>query len=334
MKPNDLPESMTRTLMGIVSGFWGHTGEPASSPPHAREAVPAPTALLARHFHNAKGARDYLLYVPHGPQGQARPLIVMLHGCQQDPGDFAVGTQMNMLAERHGFLVAYPRQTSRANGANCWNWYEPGEQARDGQEPSLIAGIVDAIGQDYAVDPARVFVAGLSAGAAMAVSLGQAYPEVFAGVAAHSGLPHGAAHDVQSAFAAMQGKAPVDGRSATARASQPVRTLVLHGDADRTVDPVNGAAITRQAVAAFKRAKVPVVLSATNESDGARDFVDTEGRVMVRERIVPGGAHAWFGGHAEGSFTQPDGPDASAEIVQFFLQTPAPGMELHRPAAR
>lgn len=344
-------EFFARTLMDMSVGanFWSpSSANPA--PPPAKVATPvshpapkptkaaplargepAPTRAAAQShfvthaFSNAKGSRDYLLFVPSGYVGQSMPLIVMLHGCQQDPRDFAAGTRMNLLAERHGFLVAYPCQTYKSNGANCWNWYEPAEQTRDGQEPSLIVGIVDAIGQRFAVDRTRVFVAGLSAGASMAVILGQTYPDVFAAVAAHSGMPRGVAQDVHSAFAAMQGKYAADAREPLTPAPLPVRTLVIHGDADQTVSLVNGQAITKQALAAYKRAKVPM---ARDPGDGRRtprtpggsvDFVALSGDVMVREYIVPGGAHAWFGGSEEGSFTQPGGPSASVELVRFFL---------------
>ncbi|MBH1958269.1 MAG: PHB depolymerase family esterase, partial [Burkholderiales bacterium] len=251
--------------------------------------------------------------------GEPVPMIVMLHGCQQGPEDFALGTRMNKLADQHGFLVAYPRQTSRSNGANCWNWFEPSEQVSGGHEPSLIAGIVDAVGQDFAVDQSRVFVAGLSAGAAMAIILGQTYPEVFAGVAAHSGLPFRAAHDVMSAFSAMRGQGSSDGMPGVVHEGRPIRTFVLHGDADATVDIANGLAITQHAVAAFQNAKQPIAMSARSK-EGNINFVSSSGQVMVRECIVAGGGHAWFGGNSEGSYTQDGGPDASAEIVRFFLE--------------
>ena len=281
-------------------------------------------------FANPLGSRDFKLYVPSTYLGDAMPLIVMLHGCKQGPDDFAVGTRMNAMAERHGFLVAYPCQTYRSNGANCWNWYEAGEQRRGGQEPSLIAGIVTAIGRRWAVQHDRVFVAGLSAGASMAVIMGQTYPELFAGVAAHSGLPRGAAQDMRGAFAAMRGGCSAKGRLPYARTGKPVRTLVLHGDADRTVEVVNGCAITRQVVAAFRQAKRPLLAretsaAATSAATSITDYVQASGRVMVRECIVPGGSHAWFGGSPEGSFTDAAALDASAEVVRFFLRDGSAG---------
>jgi poly(hydroxyalkanoate) depolymerase family esterase len=270
--------------------------------------------------------RDYKLFVPASYTGKPTPLIVMLHGCKQNPDDFARGTRMNELAEQHSFIVAYPAQAARANGSNCWNWFDRSEQARSGDEPALIAGIAREIGATYNVDKSRVFAAGLSAGAAMAVILGATYPEVFKAVAAHSGLPLGAAHDVPSAFAAMQGRA-----SASRLATLPdaVPTFIMHGDADSTVAASNGDAIAERAVQAFETASDHKLLEQRSKvKRGGRDcvvtrFVDPEGNVEVERWSVHGASHAWFGGSADGSFTDAKGPDSSAEIVRFFLQASA-----------
>jgi len=248
------------------------------------------------------------------------PLVVMLHGCQQNPDDFARGTRMNALAEQHGFLVAYPEQTSKSNGSNCWNWFEPGHQG-EGGEPGVIAGIVADIQKAHEVDARQVFVAGLSAGAAMAVIAAQSHPEVFAAVAAHSGLPLGAASSVPDAFAAMQGRGAAKPRALASA----VRTLVIHGTADATVAPANGDLIVEQALAAFERqgvelkALAPFTTRKDGQPVGGTRFIDSTGEVQVEQWIVPGGSHAWFGGSSEGSYTQPSGPDASTEIVRFFL---------------
>ena len=278
--------------------------------------------FLSLSYSNGQSSRAYRLYIPSSHVGESAPLIVMLHGCKQNPDDFATGTRMNELAESEGFLVAYPAQTARENGANCWNWFESNQQSREGIEPSLIAGIVRDIGRSHAVDPSRVFVAGLSAGAAMAVILGRTYPEVFAGVAAHSGLPVGAAHDVMSAFAAMQG-GPAASSTDIGRSSVP--TIVFHGDADNTVALANGATIVEQALLGY--AESDTALRKSQRSPGAldgkkfttTDYADAGGRSRVEEWVVHGGAHAWFGGSSKGSYTDPSGPDASAEIVRFFL---------------
>jgi poly(hydroxyalkanoate) depolymerase family esterase len=283
--------------------------------------------FVTRCHTSAHGTRTYKLFVPSayaGQDGAPMPLVVMLHGCKQNPDDFAAGTRMNQLAEQHGFLVAYPAQTARANGSNCWNWFERAHQHRDGAEPSLLAGIVGDVARTHAVDDGRVFVAGLSAGAAMAVILGREYPELFAAVAVHSGLPAGAAHDVRSAFAAMKGR-----QGAPALARQPARalpTIVFHGDADATVTAANGAAVVGQAVSAFEQQRAPLqrvtqspAIAGSKRCTVTR-FIDAAGETAVEEWVVHGGSHAWFGGSAAGSYTDPTGPDASAEIVRFFLK--------------
>jgi poly(hydroxyalkanoate) depolymerase family esterase len=298
---------------------------PVVDPAPANDAAVGP--FCARRFTNAAGSRDYKLYVPPAYVGAPMPLVVMLHGCKQNPDDFAAGTRMNELARQHGFLVAYPAQTARANGSNCWNWFERTHQQRDGAEPSLLAGIVADVARTHAVNSGQVFVAGLSAGAAMAVILGREYPELFAAVAVHSGLPAGAAHDVPSAFAAMHGRRAAPAAAQPMQApSRPVRTIVFHGDADTTVKAANGAAVVGQAVAAFEQQRLPLqrLVSSAASAGGKRStttrFVADDGHTVVEEWVVHGGAHAWFGGSAAGSYTDPHGPDASAEIVRFFLQ--------------
>ena len=297
---------------------------PAKTAPRASAEPTGTGEFLSLSHASEHGSRDYLLYVPSIYIGQPMPLIVMLHGCKQNPIDFATGTRMNALAERHGFLVAYPSQTARSNGANCWNWFERSQQDRDGAEPSLIAGIAKDIAASYAVQRGKVFVAGLSAGAAMAVILGRAYPDVFAAVASHSGLPLGAAHDVGTAFAAMH-----RGAAEAAHDDAPgVRTIVFHGDADATVNERNGAAIVDQAVQAFERHGTALQrLTRLDAECGGRrctssTFTDASDRVLVEHWRVHGAAHAWSGGDAAGSYADAAGPDASAEIVRFFLELP------------
>ena len=176
---------------------------------------PSPGAFLNRSFTNNAGTRNYMLYVPASYTAESSepvPVIVMLHGCTQSPDDFAAGTRMNALADQHGFLVIYPAQAANANGSRCWNWFRPEDQIRDSGEPSLIAGITREVASAYRIDARRIFVAGMSAGASMAVILGAMYPELYVAVGAHSGLPYGAAHDMPSAFSAMQGGAALPGQ--------------------------------------------------------------------------------------------------------------------------
>ncbi len=302
---------------------------------------------------DAHGARDYRLYVPPDSHGRQLPLIVMLHGCTQDPETFAIGTGMNDAALSQGFFVLYPAQAQSANANRCWNWFEPEHQRRDAGEPALIAGMTRAIIHEYAIDPQRVYVAGLSAGGAMAAILGDGYPDLYAAVGVHSGLATGAARDIGTAFAAMQGGSPalpgmsgkmrpralriaqteIDRNRPTRRASAPP-TIVFHGDRDHTVHASNGEHV----VAACMK-------SAANHSTWSPDAAEQErrrsghgreytrrlhrnasGRVMSEHWIVHSAGHAWSGGRAGGSYTDPSGPDATAEMVRFFLANPAPAI--------
>lgn len=288
----------------------------------------APTAgpqgrFLSRTFISIAGALDYKIYVPAGYDAETDrqfPLLVMLHGCTQSPDDFAAGSRMNALGDLHGLLVAYPAQSANANGSKCWNWFRPQDQARGSGEPALIAGMTAQLQADYRVDPSRIYVAGLSAGAAMAVVLGQTYPEVFAAVGAHSGLPFRAAHDVGSAFSAMR---TGGAKRVAAGTATPIPTIVFHGDRDQTVSAANGAAIVAQALIEGAGPE-PSIRDGGMASGGRHftrtDYRDASGRTMVEDWQVHGAGHAWMGGSTAGTFTDPQGPDASAEMVRFFLQ--------------
>lgn len=313
-----------------------HTHEHTTTPGERTAATSASGQFLRFEYSSVSGSRAYKLFVPSSYRAEPMPLVVMLHGCKQDPDDFAAGTRLNQLAEELGFLVAYPAQSARANGSRCWRWFEPGDQARHGGEPSIIAGIVARIGEAYRIDERRVFVAGLSAGAAMAVILGQTHPDVFAAVGAHSGLPHGAAHDVASAFAAMHGggihpagagaQAPAEAASGHGDApSRGVPTIVFHGNRDATVAPKNGLAIAERAASTLAPATGPLAREVQDHTaQGRRStrtrYVDRDGLPWVEQWIVHGGGHAWSGGSASGSFADPLGPDASREMLRFFLQ--------------
>jgi poly(hydroxyalkanoate) depolymerase family esterase len=295
----------------------------AARPPSARPDVPMPEQgqFVEHHHAGPAGSRDYYLYVPACAARAAMPLVMMLHGCQQNPVDFAQGTRMNALAEQHGFLVVYPAQSRKANGSNCWNWFQRADQQRVGGEPAILAAIVAEVSRSHAVDADRVYVAGLSAGASMAVILGATYPDIFTAVGAHSGLPSGAADDVASAFAAMAGAgAPA---AAVSPAGYSVPTIVFHGDQDRTVVPANAQAIVEQVMAHPGAAAVTLQTVERGET-AQRAFTTTvyavaQGRPHVEHWVVHGSAHAWSGGSDEGSYTDVQGPDASAEMVRFFL---------------
>lgn len=314
-----------------------------------------PGRFVTRQFRNRAGTRAYKLYVPAASPTAPMPLIVMLHGCTQSPDDFAAGTQMNRLAEEHGFIVVYPEQAANANGSKCWNWFKAQDQVRDSGEPSLIAGITREVAANHPVDPRRIYVAGLSAGAAMAVILGETYPELFAALGAHSGLPYAAAHDMPSAFAAMAGgragmpdlsnlpglsKLPsmpnLPGAAAAGPRKKAVRfvpTIVFHGDADQTVGQGNGAEIVKQASAAMA-AETGGQMSAPSTESGVASrgrgysrtvYADVAGRPRIESWVLHGAGHAWSGGDASGSYTDGTGPEASAEMVRFFLAQPQAG---------
>ena len=264
--------------------------------------------FLSRTFSCKAGSRSYRLYIPKHKPGPQRPLLIMLHGCKQNPADFAVGTRMNTFAETHGMLVAYPAQTKSANPSACWNWFDPGHQHPGRGEPAIIAGLTAELIKSHDVDRKKVFVAGLSAGGAMAVVMGETHPELFSAVGVHSGLPYKSANDVISAFAAMRGEAPY------MKAVPKLRTIVFHGDADGTVAPSNGANIVGGA--AFSTAEA----ERASGSYTRRVARDSHGLPVFEHWLLHGAGHTWSGGNSAGSYTDASGPNASAEMIRFFLE--------------
>jgi poly(hydroxyalkanoate) depolymerase family esterase len=323
-------EGTAREIQAMPDLLPAQTARAANDP-----VMPAPDRETARagvftsgSFTCAAGTRAYKVYVPacHLEAGRApMPLVVMLHGCTQSPEDFAAGTRMNTLADQHGFVVVYPAQCARANASKCWNWFNSEHQGRDRGEPAIIAGITREVAALYDLDPRRIFVAGMSAGAAMAVVLGATYPDLFAAVGAHSGLPYGAAHDMPSAFGAMNGRAAPS-------AATLVPTIVFHGKADRTVQASNSDFIVRQAARARAdgsplRREVRSGVAADGMRYDQTIHIDTADRVVAEQWVLHGAAHAWSGGSAAGSYTDARGPDASAEMVRFFLSQPRAGAD-------
>lgn len=282
----------------------------------AHPAQDAPGKFTTGSCTAKAGTRGYKLYVPSTYQGEPLPLVVMLHGCKQNPDDFAAGTGMNRLAEQHNCLVLYPAQNMRANGSNCWNWFNPSDQRRDDGEPSIIADMTRKIMQEYRVDADRVYVAGLSAGGAMAAILAASYPELYAAVAVHSGLPVGSAHDVPSAFGAMKGGAA----SALQPFSRTVPVIVFHGDRDHTVHAGNGDKVLAQCMgpAAQKQAEATKGKAEKGRSWTRSVFRDAAGQAVAEQWVIHGAGHAWAGGSKAGSYTDPKGPDASSEMLRFF----------------
>jgi len=281
---------------------------PPQDTPRQRNALAG--GFIDASFANAAGRRDYKLYVPASYSGAPAPLVVMLHGCGQDPDDFAKGTGMNLLAEETGCLVLYPAQSSSANASRCWNWFSAVDQRRDQGEPSIIAGMTREAMRQHAVDPSQVYVAGLSAGGAMATIMGTLYPDLYAAVGVHSGLPFASAHDLPSALAAMKG----DFR----RAQAPGRALpviVFHGDRDTTVHPANGDELVRHLAqpGTAEPGRVPDGHAYTRTL-----YPGMDGIIHAEHWLVHGAGHAWFGGNARGSYTDGKGPDASREMMRFF----------------
>jgi poly(hydroxyalkanoate) depolymerase family esterase len=253
------------------------------------EAWAPATSFIERTYRNRAGLRHYRVYTPRTANARPLPLVVMLHGCSQSAGNFAAATRMNALAEELGFVVVYPEQSSRANSAKCWNWFEALHQRRNEGEPSLIAGITRRLLRQ-GLDARRVYVAGLSAGGAMAAVMGAEYPDLYAAVGIHSGL------------------------SVARAATRSIPIIAFHGDQDTIVHPRN---------CDFVRAPGSR-LAAEQGTRNGRPFTrtmhfDAGGRPVVEQWLVHGAGHAWFGGNPGAPFADPRGPDASREMLRFFL---------------
>jgi poly(hydroxyalkanoate) depolymerase family esterase len=302
--------------LGALSSVGGGLGTARPTPVH----IPEGARFEERTFSNDAGSRTYKVYVPSGYTGQSLPVVVMLHGCTQNPDDFAAGTRMNEVAEEQTFLVAYPRQPQSANMQKCWNWFNAEDQQREGGEPSLIAGIAMQVVEEFSADPARVYVAGLSAGGAAAAIMAATYPDLFAAVGVHSGLACGAARDMPSAFAAMGG----GGKIQRMGQGRTVPTIVFHGDADRTVNPRNSDHVIAQA----RREAALTTTVTRGETPGGMAYtrtvqLDAGGGEVLEQWVLHGAGHAWSGGSASGSYTDARGPDASREMIRFFLAHPS-----------
>ena len=311
----------------------GPQGWRGPAPLSTRDIVPEGGRFIEAIYTNPAGSRTYKLYIPSRYQGQAVPLVVMLHGGTQTPDDFAAGTRMNVIAEEETYLVVYPAQPSHANPAKCWNWFRPNDQRRDRGEPSLIAGITRQVMNDYSVDPRRVYVGGLSAGAAAAAVMGATYPDLYAAIGVHSGLPCGAADDLISAFAAMRHggsrNSSASGETSSVLEDRPpVPTIVFHGDRDTIVHPRNADhVITRSMRTTNWQKKVHRGQVPGGHAYTCTIHTDANGQAILEQWCIHGAGHAWSGGSPAGSYTDPRGPDAAKEMLRFFRDHPAVGRD-------
>lgn len=321
----------------ILDGCVFETGErtsPQQDPQPPRDAPHTEHdrgSFTTANYSHAGLTRRYKLYVPPLSAGRPQALVVMLHGCTQDSDDFAAGTNMNALARAQGFMVLYPEQSRDANPQRCWNWFKHNHQRRGSGEPALIASLSQKLVQEHGLDPRRVYIAGLSAGGAMAAVVATTYPEVFAAAGVHSGLPAGVAGNVAEAMMLMQnGGARHGGADHKSTAQRPVPTIVFHGDQDHTVHPKNGeqviaATLTSQTGDAFtgastsNSAKVEHGVSQLGRRYTRSVYTSASGAPLAEHWVVHGAGHAWSGGLSEGSYTDSSGPDASREMLRFFL---------------
>jgi len=334
--PGDMtPEASPLVLEGCVFEVTA----PAPVAPESRTGTGE--FITGTHTH-ASLTRNYKLFVPPGHAGRQLPLVVMLHGCTQNPDDFAAGTGMNQRAREQGFFVLYPEQSQDANPSRCWNWFKHNHQKRGSGEPALLASMTQAIMKQHDIDARRVFIAGLSAGGAMAAVVAAAYPEIFAAVGVHSGLPNGAASNVAEALMVMnsgeggivmpgKGRRPGTAPKVTGRPEKPVPTIVFHGDQDTTVHPRNGeqviAAVLGSAASAGNSATAPARGPQVEKGVSAKGRHYTrsthraeKGHVLTEHWLVHGAGHAWSGGLAAGSYTDARGPDATLEMLRFFFE--------------
>ncbi len=280
---------------------------------------PAPGSFIDGKHGNGAGAISYKLYTPIGPANRRMPLVVMLHGCTQTAADFARGTGMNALADELGFIVLYPEQSPSANMNRCWNWHRPDNQRRGSGEPGAIAALTLYAAAACRANPARIYIAGISAGGATASIIGAAYPEIYAAVGVHSGVAPGSVRTLVGALSAMRGGA---GEATPSTGKRPPPTIIFHGDNDRVVHPDNASGFLTGLSGPKARSVTGHIRK--GRAEGGRDYTrtlyrSTTGQIMLENWTVHGGGHAWFGGNRAGSYTDPAGPDASREILRFFL---------------
>ncbi|MDF2068426.1 PHB depolymerase family esterase [Bacillus sp. Cr_A10] len=300
--------------------------------------LPSMTKASGGVISGTYGGKTYKLYVPSQyDSSKSYPLYVMLHGCTQDATQFSTGTKMNALSEEKGFLVLYPEQNSSANSNKCWNWFETSHQNRGSGEPSVIAGMVQSIKSNYSIQNDQVFVAGLSAGAAMSVIMGATYPDVFSGIGVGAGLEYKAATSMTEAFTAMSsgGSSPVqrgrDAYNAMGSRAKPLKVIVFHGTSDYTVNKINGDQVISQWAVTNSLAATGAEGWLDDQADNTQnlqvpsgksytvyDYKAQDEKIWMKKVNIQNMGHAWSGGSSQGSYTDPQGPDASRIMWEFF----------------
>lgn len=291
---------------------------------------------LSRNWRGPAGARSYNVYLPAGHQpNQPAPLLVLLHGCTQTAEGFAEATRFTELADRHGFLIAAPKQTRANQQARCWRWFDPAHQGRDRGEPAILAGITRAVTDEtdqWTIDASRVYVTGISAGGAMALIVAANYPDLFAAVGAHSGLPYRSARSVPEGLIAARGH----GFTAPAPQVPPPPLIVFQGGRDRVVAPSVGNRVVRQWLGQSAVAENPrntTYLSHAGFHTSVTHWAGNRGPRHIEHWQIDELGHAWSGGLVGGSFSDPRGPSASEAMWDFFAAHTLPDSEIPVPFA-
>lgn len=281
----------------------------------ARKPTAPDDTFVTGSFRNSAGQRNYKLYVPPNTDNQPLPLVVMLHGCTQNADDFANGTAMNKAGLERGFYVLYPNQSLKASPQSCWSWFKHNHQQSGRGEPSILAGMTRDVVASHAIDSQRVYVAGLSAGGAMAAILASTYPELYAAAGVHSGLAPGVASDLPSALSAMKDPSTLS----PVQVGSGVPTIVFHGDSDAIVHPANAQRVIGACAgpsASVESIRVPGI---GNKRDSTKHlYRNSAGDIIAERWEIHGAGHAWAGGTENGSYTDRNGPDATAEMLRFF----------------
>jgi poly(hydroxyalkanoate) depolymerase family esterase len=292
---------------------------------------PPPGSFIAGVYTNSHGSRSYKLFIPSHQAGKPLPLLVMLHGCLQDPDDFALGTRMNSIAEEQRIFVLYPEQSEAANQTRCWNWFNAANQRRDQGEPSIIAGMTREVIGSHNIDARRVYIAGMSAGGAMAAIMAATYSDLYAAVGIHSGMPYGAAQNFLAAIAAMKDGAAIGARLPSKR----IPLIVFHGDQDVMVNSRNSEQLVAQWLGDSVANRKQETSTAQAREGNGRAFTrtlygDGAGHAVAENWLVHDAGHAWSGGGSAGSFADRLGPDASREMVRFFSAVSQDGARMER----